>query len=285
MATANPPVRIVTDSTCNVPAELLERYHVTVAPIIVLFGQETYRENIDIETQEFYQRIRRTGFVPTTSQPPAGAFAEIYRDLAKEPCKILSIHVTGKLSGTLASAFTAQQLVPEADVTLFDSLSISMGTGFHVMEAARMAEAGAALADIVARLEAVRSRTNLYLTPETLKYLQRSGRLTMLQGALATLLNVKPIIRCLDGTLDAFERVRTRAASLNRLLELTQKAVGSTAPVNVAVIHADARAEADDLARRVRGMVNVQELFVETLSLALGVHGGPGIVGIVSYKI
>jgi DegV family protein with EDD domain len=139
------PVRIVTDSTCNLPAALLERYHIPQVPILVLFGQESFREGVDITPREFYDRVERTGVVPTTSQPAAGAFAEVYRKVARqtrlehgpEQCQILSIHLTGRLSGVLASAYAAAQMLPELDIALFDTLSVSMGSGFCVLEAAR----------------------------------------------------------------------------------------------------------------------------------------------------
>jgi DegV family protein with EDD domain len=279
------PVRIVSDSTCNLPADLIARYQVPLVPILVLFGQETFREGVDITPRQFYDRIERTGVIPTTSQPPAGAFAEVYQRLAQEPCQILSIHLTGRLSGVVASAFAATQLVPEADVQIFDTLSVSIGNGFCVLEAARLAEAGATREEIVARLSGIRDSLNIFITPATLRYLQMSGRIGRLQGALASLLNVKPIIRCRDGLLDAFERVRSRRVSLERLLELTEEAVGLTDQVDVAVIHADAPDEANELARRIRSSFHCRNLFVETLSLALGVHGGPGMIGIVSYKV
>ncbi len=290
---ATPSVQIVTDSTCNVPPELIAQYRIPQVPILVLFGQETYREGVDITPREFYDRVERTGFIPTTSQPSAGAFAEVYRDVARRaeeehgpgPCQILSIHLTGRLSGVLASAYAATQLVPELDVALFDTLSVSLGSGFCVLEAARMAAAGATRDQIVERLAQIRDRLNIYLTPATLKYLQMSGRIGRLQGALAALLSVKPIIRCHEGLLDAFEKVRTRRGSLDRLLALTAEACGSTDMVDIGVIHADAPDEARDLADRIRQTFNCRNLFVETLSLALGVHGGPGMIGIVSYKI
>lgn len=279
------PVRVVTDSTCNLPADLVARHNIPQVPILVLFGRESFREGVDITPRQFYDRIEQTGLIPTTSQPPAGAFAEVFRRLAQEPCQILSVHLTGKLSGVAASAYAATQLVPEADVQVFDTLSVSIGSGFCVLEAARLAEAGATRDEIVARLSSMRDGMNVYLTPATLRYLQMSGRIGRLQGALASLLNVKPIIRCREGLLDAFERVRSRRASLERLLELTEQAVGFTDQVDVAVIHADAPEEANDLAGRIRSSFKCRNLFVETLSLALGVHGGPGMIGIVSYKV
>lgn len=287
------PVQIVTDSTCNLPTELIEQYGIPQVPILVLFGQETLREGLDITPREFYDRVERTGVIPTTSQPAAGAFAEVYREVARKaeqthgsgPCQILSIHLTGRLSGVLASAYAATQLVPDLDVALFDTLSVSLGSGFCVLEAAKMAADGASRDQIVARLDQIRDRLNIFLTPATLKYLQMSGRIGRLQGALAALLSVKPIIRCREGLLDAFEKVRTRRGSLDRLLALTAEACGSADLVDVGVIHADAPDEARELADRIRATFNCRSLFVETLSVALGVHGGPGMIGIVSYKI
>ncbi|MDP3047384.1 MAG: DegV family protein [Chloroflexota bacterium] len=287
------PVRIVTDSTCNLPPDLIQQYQIPQVPILVLFGKETYREGVDITPREFYDRVERTGFVPTTSQPAAGAFAEVYRQVAQQAeqehgpgaCQILSIHLTGRLIGVLASAYAATQMLPDLDIALFDTLSVSLGSGFCVLEAARMAADGTARDQIVERLAQIRDRLNIYLTPATLKYLQMSGRIGRLQGALAALLNVKPIIRCHEGLLDAFEKVRTRRGSLDRILALTAEACGSTDLVDIGVIHADAPEEARELADRIRASFNYRNLFVETLSLALGVHGGPGMIGIVSYKI
>ena len=291
------PVRIVTDSTCNLPAGLIQQYQIPQVPILVLLGKETYPEGVDITPREFYDRVERTGFVPTTSQPAAGAFVEIYRQVAQKAaqqsegehgpgtCQILSIHLTGRLSGVLASAYAAAQMLPDLDISLFDTLSVSLGSGFCVLEAARMAADGAARDQIVERLAQIRDRLNIYFTPATLKYLQMSGRIGRLQGALAALLSVKPIIRCHEGLLDAFEKVRTRRGSLDRILALTAEACGGTDLVDIGVIHADAPEEARELADRIRATFNCRNLFVETLSLALGVHGGPGMIGIVSYKI
>jgi DegV family protein with EDD domain len=287
------PVQIVTDSTCNLPPELIAQYHISQVPILVMFGNETFREGVDITPREFYDRVERTGVVPTTSQPAAGAFAEVYHQVAQRaeqehgpgPCQILSIHLTGRLSGVLASAYAATQLAPDLDIALFDTLSVSMGSGFCVLEAARMAADGATRDQIVDRLNQIRDRLNIYLTPATLKYLQMSGRIGRLQGAVAALLSVKPIIRCREGLLDAFEKVRTRRGALDRILALTTEACAGGGLVDVGVLHADAPEEARELADGIRARLNCRNLFIETLSLALGVHGGPGMIGIVTYKI
>jgi DegV family protein with EDD domain len=280
------PVRIVTDSTSNLPRELLEQYAIGVVPVLVIFGRQTYRENVDITLPEFYDRVERTGEVPSASQPSPGAFVDVYTKLLQEAgdCQLLSIHLTGRLSGVLASARLAAEMLPQADIALFDSQSVSMGLGFCVLEAARMAAQGASRDEIVARLEQVRDRLNIFLTPATLRYLQSSGRVGRLQGALGALLNVKPVIQCKDGLLEVCEKVRTRRGSLDRILELSVEAAGDDL-VDAAVIHANAPLEAQDLARRLEATAHCRQIFVETLSLTLGAHGGPGMIGIVTYRV
>ena len=210
---------------------------------------------------------------------------EVYRPLVEEGHSIISLHVTSKHSGTYQSALLAKSMLPEADIEVFDTLSISMGTGYQVLAAARAAEEGRSMEEILRLLERIRSRMHLYLTPATLKYLQRSGRVGKLAGALASLLSVKPIIKVEDGLLEAFEKVRTRGKALDRLVELTAQAVGTTEPVKLAIAHAEAHEEAEALRARLEETFNCDEMHVVDLACSLTVHGGPGIIGIISYKV
>lgn len=275
-------IKIVTDSTADVPTTLLERYDIRVVPINIQFAQETYQEGIDIDRPTFFRELEVC--MPTSSQPSPGQFAEVYEPLTGQGHSILTIVITSKHSGTYQSAELAKSMLPDADIEVFDSLSISMGTGYHVIEAARAAEEGKSMGEILQLLEGIRSRTHLYFTPATLKYLQRSGRVGNLAGALLSILSVKPIIKVEDGVLEAFERVRTRHKSLDRLVELTAEAVGTTEPVKLAIIHAEAHDEAEALRARLEENFICDEMHVVDLACSLTVHGGPGIIGIVSYK-
>lgn len=275
-------IKIVTDSTADVPTSLLERYDIRVVPINIQFAQETYQEGIDIDRPTFFRELEVC--MPTSSQPSPGQFAEVYEQLAGQGHSILTIVITSKHSGTYQSAELAKSMLPDADIEVFDSLSISMGTGYHVLEAARAAGEGKSMGEILQLLEGIRSRTHLYFTPATLKYLQRSGRVGNLAGALLSMLSVKPIIKVEDGVLEAFERVRTRGKSLDRLVELTAEAVGTTEPVKLAIIHAETRDEAEALRARLEENFICDEMHVVDLACSLTVHGGPGIIGIVSYK-
>ncbi len=213
-------IKIIADSTNNLSSELIHQHDIRIAPIAIQFKEETYEEGINIDRSLFYAKIDDMGIIPTTSQPAPAAFAHYYQQLREQGHSGLVITVTGKLSGTYDSALMAKEMVPEADVAVFDSASISLGTGWMVLEAARASEAGQPLEAILQRLEHIRTTSRLFLTPATLKYLQMSGRVGRLQGALASLLNVKPIISLEGGMLEAGENIRTRSKALERIVDL-----------------------------------------------------------------
>jgi DegV family protein with EDD domain len=280
-------IKIVTDSTCNLNLfpELMEKYDIRVAPISIQFKKETYEEDIDIDRDLFYKKIDEMGIIPTTSQPSPGRFADYYRELTDQGHSILSITITSKHSGTYQSAVLAKDMVPEADVEVFDSLTISFGTGYMVLEAARAAEAGQSRESILKRLEEIRDNMYLGLTPATLKYLQMSGRVGRLATAFASLLDVKPVITVEDGLLEARENVRTRAKATNRLLELAEEKLGTTDPINIGVFHARSPEEGQALLEEAQARFNGQETLIGDFPISLAVHGGPGILGLFAYKV
>ncbi|MBE9478372.1 MAG: DegV family protein [Chloroflexi bacterium] len=278
-------LKVIADSTCNLSQETLDEYDIRIAPIPIQFGDETFEEGVDIDRDLFYKKIEETGIMPTSSQPTPAWFGRYYKELHQQGHSILVITVTGKHSGTFNSATMAKSLAPEADVHVFDSKSISLGTGWMVLEAVRAIKAGVAQSDVVSQIEAIRERARLFITPATLKYLQMSGRVGTLQGALASLLSIKPIIHLKDGLLEVGENVRTRGKALNRLIDHLEEAVGRTAPVNLAVIHARAREEGLALLERAKDVFNVQETLFGDLVASLAVHGGPGIIGLFAYPI
>ena len=242
-------------------------------------------ETIDEAT--FYRMIEEQQALPKTSQPSPGDFAKLYRDIAATTGdeQILSIHVTGKLSGTFRSAQMAAEMVQdELSVETFDSAGGSAGLGFMCAEAARMDQAGASLQEIIARLEYMRDEINIFLVLADLSFAQMSGRVGKLQGALVSLLSVKPIISLEDGILDAVERVRTHRRAVECMLELTAERVGDS-PINLSVVHAQSPDEAEALLAQAKTMLNCQESYVNELALGLAVQFGPGTLGIISYRV
>jgi DegV family protein with EDD domain len=276
-------IKIVADSTCNLSSDIVREYDLRIAPIAIQFEQETFEEGIDIDRALFYNKIDEMGIIPTSSQPSPAWFARFYQELHEGGHEILVITVTRKHSGTFESAIMAKSMVPEAQVEIFDSASISLGTGWMVVEAARMAANGKSLPEILRRLETIRSQACLYLTPQTLKYLQMSGRVGRLQGAIASMLQVKPIIYLEDGLLEAGENVRTRSKALSRLIELIDGKFGRDQAINLAVIHARSEKDGRWLLEQAKKICKVNEVLMDDLVASLAVHGGPGVIGIFGY--
>lgn len=280
-------IRIATDSTCDLPSEYVQEYDITTVPINIQFGTETYEDGITIDRDTFYRKIDELGILPTTSQPSAGQFEQYYRRLKEEGATdIMSLHVTSKLSGTYHSAELARQMLQGVvDVHPFDSACGSAGLGFMVLEAARLAQAGKGVAEILARMEVVRERMNIVLTLKDLRFAQMSGRVGKLQSSLVSLLNIKPLVVLEGGLLDVAEKVRTQSKAIDRTLDLMAEQVGTTAAVNLAVIHAQATDLGEELLERAKAMFSCRETFLVDLTSSLVVHFGPGTLGLAAYQI
>jgi DegV family protein with EDD domain len=280
-------IQIVTDSACDLPDELYQKHHITVVPINIQFGTETYQDGVTIDRPSFFAKIKELGVLPATSQPSAGQFEQCYRRLAAQGVDdVISIHVTGKLSGTLQSSEMAREMVAdEIRVHSFDSASGSSAQGFMALEAARMAEQGRSVREILAHLEVIRSRISLVLTLKDLRYAQMSGRIGRLQGSLASLLNIKPVVVLKDGQIDVAEKVRTMRRAIDRMVEIVVEQVGASARVNLAAVHAEAPEEGRLLLERARSMFHCQETFLANLTTTLVVHFGPGTLGLIAYRL
>ncbi len=269
-------VAVVVDSTADIPAQLREQYEITVVPLLILFGKEQYRDGIDMSNEEFYRRLIEGRVHPTTSQPSPADFAESYEKLGAEHEGIISIHLGGKLSGTVRAAQQAADMLPDLPIKVIDSGSVSMGLGFLGIEAAKMAQAGQKLDDIVAAVEGLIPRLRLWAVLDTLTYLVRGGRIGRGSAFVGNLLNVKPMIYVRGEVLPG-ERVRTHKKAITRLVELAS----DDAPfLDLAVLHSRSEAYANELADQLGSVFPRDQLVVAELTGVIGVHGGPGIVGI-----
>ncbi len=280
-------IRIVTDSTCDLPADLLERYRIAVAPINIQFGQETYEEGVNLTREEFYRKVEETNTVPMTSQPSLGQFIATYSALAAEPEteEILSIHITSHLSGTYNAAVLAASQMPPGSppITVFDSLSGSMGLGFMILEAARMAEARATMKEILARLEVVREKMRIFFSLRDLRFARMSGRVGMAKALLVSVLDIKLLLTVDGGRLALFKRVRSQAQAWRALVDALCDELGQL-PAQVAIIHAQAPQAAEQVRALLAGRLDATRVFVQDLSLGIAVHFGPGTVGLVGYN-
>ncbi|MCL7451590.1 MAG: DegV family protein [Anaerolineae bacterium] len=280
-------IRIVTDSTCDLPPGYFGEYGIKVVPINIQFGTDTYEDGVTIDRATFYQKIEDTGRLPSTSQPSAGQFQEHYARLVAQGAEdIISLHVTAKLSGTYQSAELAKEMMQdEVRIHPFDSACGSAGLGFMSLEAARMAEEGRSVAEILSRMEVVRERMNIVLTLNDLRFAQMSGRVGKMQSSLASLLNVKPIVVLEAGIIDVSEKVRTRSKAIDRMVQLMVERVGTARPVNLAVVHAEAPEEGQALLERAQVLFECRESFLTDLTTSLVVHFGPKTLGLVAYQV
>ncbi len=279
-----PKIKIITDSTCDLPADYFREYALGVVPINIQFGNETFEEGISIDQTTFYKKVDELGIIPQTSQPSVGQFVDAYRAAARQGFDaIISMHVTGKLSGTVNSAMlAAQEIANEIKVYPYDSLCGSGALGYMCVDAVEMARAGKSVDEILARLDAARPRVGIFLSLATLRYAQMSGRISNLQGLLASLLSVKPIISLHDGMLAPSGRVRSRQTAMDLLLDHAVRAAENR-PVKFAAIHGEAREEAEQLLARGKQALNCVDSFVDDIAVSLAVHFGPGVIGTVVY--
>jgi DegV family protein with EDD domain len=275
-----PKVAIVTDSTSYIPKGLVEKHHITVIPQVLVWGDQTFQDGIDIQPDEFYQRLKTASVMPGTSQAMPVTFVNTYQPLLDQGYEILTVVLSEKLSGTYSSAIQAQAMLPDAPIEVVDSRSTAMAMGFMVLEAARRAEQGASLEELRDFVEGIKNNSGVLLTVDTLEFLHRGGRIGGGARFLGTALNIKPILELKDGKIEAVERVRTRGKAVARLLELLEERVGSRRKVHLAALHAQAETEARDLLERASSRVNLVESVFSTVSPVVGTHVGPGTIGL-----
>jgi DegV family protein with EDD domain len=276
-------LRIVTDGAADMPAGWEKEYNIHVVPINIQFGDKTYLQGVDLSNEAFYQMVEESGKIPKTSQPSPFQFKEFYERVAKSGDTILSMHVTSKLSGTFASAVAAaREMAGRFNIIPFDSGSGSAALGMMCREARMMERAGAASQQIIERMYQIRRNVQIVLTMDKLDYARMSGRVGALQAALASALNVKPIVVLREGLLDMAERVRTRGKALERVVEMLRNRFEKE-PVHVAAVHARDLGSAQALFDRARNVLNIRELIITELSIAVAANLGPGTVGLIVY--
>lgn len=275
-------LRIVTDSAADYPQEWLKEYDIDICPINIQFGDKTFAQGVDLDNEGFYRLVEETKKIPKTSQPSPHQFTELYKRIAQPGDTILSIHVTGKLSGTYASAVAAgRDLEGTYNVVPFDSATGSAGQAFMCRSARRLERAGHNLDAIIKHLELMRDKGQLALALDTLEYARMSGRVGAMQAALASVLNIKPIALLKDGILEMTDKVRTREASLERLMAVVKENIGNN-PVMVGILQARDPKSGDKLAKMVKANFNVKEMIQCELTISLAANFGPGTVGIVT---
>jgi len=271
-------VKIVTDSTADLPPEIVSELGITIVPLQVIFGDKAYRDGVDIDSEQFFRLLPNAKELPHTSQPSTGEFQRVYEDLSTQTDHILSIHLSAGFSGTLnAAQLAARALVGRCTIEVIDSGTVSMAMGFAVIAAARAARDGADLEGCEVAARSVLRRQRLAVTVDTLEYLRRGGRIGRATALVGGLLKLKPILTIREGQTFPLARVRSRRRALDEMLSVCLKdgeveeaiIMDSTTPD-------DARYLTDELTRRCPGI----PIYSGRIGPVIGVHGGPGLIGL-----
>lgn len=273
------PVRIVTDSTADLPPEMARDLLITVVPLQVIFGNESFRDGIDITTEEFFRKLATAAELPQTSQPSVGEFRAVYEELAQHTERIVSIHLSARFSGTVETArLAARELVGRCSIDVIDSGTVSMAMGFAVIAAARAARDGADLDECAAATRSVLQRERLAVALDTLEFLRRGGRIGRAQAFVGGLLRLKPIVTIRNGETFPLARVRTRKKALEALLDTCFE--GGADIQEAVVMQSTTPADADYLVSEVKKRHPNVPVYLGTMGPVIGVHGGPGIIGL-----
>lgn len=274
-------MKILTDCAADLTPQEIETLNITIAPLFIQFPDEEVNAT-QIAPDDFYNRLRAMNpKIPTTAQPSAGIFSNLYQKLTDAGEAILSIHISSGLSGTLQSARVGAEQTPKADVTLFDSMTLSGAQRYQVLAAALAAKAGWAKETILDRLQQIRASTEIIYTLETLEYLAHGGRIGRIQALAGSLLKIKPVIRVdeTDGKYSTVGKARTIKNTMDMMTQHLLDKYGPETPVWVTVLHGQFADKADAFAAQLSDTLNVAKLEIRRISPVLGVHTGPGIVG------
>ena len=275
-------IALVTDSTASIPKDLSDKYNIIVVPQILLWGDETFEDGVNITPSEFYSRIKKATVMPTTTQVTVAKFLEIYQQLLNQDYQVLSILLSSKLSGTVNSAVQAKAMLPpDAPIEIVDSNATAMATGFHLLTVARAIKQGATLPECVGLAQKAAQHTGIFFAVDTLEFLHRGGRIGGATRFMGTVLNFKPILELRDGRVEPIERVRTRQKSLDRIVELAIEQIGERTPVRLSSLHANAPEDAKFVLEEASAKLKPIETIYSEVSPVVGVHAGPGVVGLV----
>lgn len=278
-------VAVVTDSTAYLPEEDIKKWDIHVVPLSVNFGDETYRELIDITVDEFYEKVRNTKELPKTSQPSIGDVTTKYEELAKDHDAIISIHLSSGISGTYQAAVSAGQMVEGVEVYPFDSEISCMAQGFYVLKAAEMAKEGTHPDEIMEALNEMKKEMRAYFMVDDLSHLARGGRLSGAQALVGSLLQVKPILHFVDTKIVPFEKIRTSKKAFKRIEGLLKETADNAEKVKACIIHAQREDFAKEWKKELEERYPNVDFVISYFGPVIGTHLGEGGIGLCWYKV
>jgi len=273
-----PKVKIVTDTTSGLTLEVAEARGIVLMPQIIIFGEETYRDDTELDTQAFLQKLRTSPTLPKTAAPPPALFTPVFERLAAEGHTIICLHPSTELSGTVRSAVVASHDFPEADIRVIDTRTIAGPLATMALLSARWAREDVDADTIVDRVHDLMARQRVYFVVDTLEYLHKGGRIGGAKALLGSVLQIKPILTLKDGRVEPFEQQRTKRRALARLRELILAECPRSEEAHLCVMHADAEAEAQTLAADLGAELGLSDVPIYELPPAIVVHAGPGVL-------
>ena len=273
-------VAIVTDSSPNIPAEIIAENNIHVVPLTVIWGEENFYDGVDISPVEFYKRLETAKVMPSTSQPSVADFEVIFRSLHEQGYEILAVLISEDLSGTISSATQAKKLLPDAKIEIVNSKSLAMDLGFQVLLAARAANQGASLEECKQLAEDARDRGGIIFVLDTLEFLHRGGRIGVSKRFMGTVLNVKPVLTIEDGKITPLDSVRTQKKALEAIVDMIEERTKGHKNVRLATLHANNPETAQFILDKATERINPVEQIFSELSPVIGTHAGPGAVGL-----
>jgi DegV family protein with EDD domain len=272
-------VKIIGVTSSGLEPADAQKYGITIVPLRVNFGTETLRDGVDISKNGFLTRLAASKIFPTTSQPPAGDFLTLYQQFRAEGHDVLAVVLSNKLSGTWLSANTAKQQLSDDHIAVFDTFNVAAGEAMILIEAAKLANAGKTIAEMLPRLEVMRDRMKLYFVLDTLEYLAKGGRVGNAQAFIGSVLQMKPILEIRNGLVEGAERIRTKAKAQARLRTLIAESMQGRSRAQICVLYTGVPDSAIEFANELKQQYHLVECPVYSMSPAVSAHTGPGALG------
>lgn len=278
-------IAIVTDSTSDIPGDLVKSKKITSVPLSVIFREATYLDDgKEITIEDFYKKLKSAEELPTTTQPTPKDFVETYTSLLKDHDSIISIHISKKMSGTINSAELAKQQMPGADISIFDSELVHLPLGFMVLQAAKMADEGKSRDEVLAALEEFKQKIKVLFVPSTLEYLKKGGRIGKAKGLIASLLEIKPILTINDGEVSQFKTTRRWNQAKIELVNSMEPMIDDPSKLTVSIGDSDAKEDAEEMSARIKEKFDPKKIIRVNIGAVVGTHLGPGGIGITFYE-
>lgn len=278
-------VAVMTDTTAYIPEDVREKYNIHIVPLSVVFGDESFREEFDITTEEFYNKVRESDKLPTTSQPAIGEVVSMFETLAAEHDAVVAIHISSKLSGTFQATESAAKMVDNLAVYSFDSEISAMAQGFYVLEAAERVAAGDTPEKVMAHLENMRDHVRAYFMVDDLSHLQRGGRLSNAQAIIGSMLRIKPVLHVEEGMIVPYEKIRTRKKAIARIMGMLEEDAAKGKVKRVVFIHGNDEPVALELEKQFKEKYPDIETLISYFGPVVGTHLGEHSVGVGWYSV